>query len=481
MASSTDVSRLTVQLREQRQQALHRGIELVGQAWRSLDEPRPAQPPISDDTIGISDSPLPVTGIGVSAALDIAAQILDQSLAHARPRYFGYIGSSGLESAVLADALATSHDTNLAAESAAAYLIEQQALRWTAELVGFPLGGGTFTSGGMQSNLTALMAARTKALPRTRVDGLETSRPVLYASSDAHSSIERAVEVLGLGSRNLRRVPINTRRRMDVDALRDLVRRDLADGRVPVAVIATAGTTITGAVDPLNDIAEVCEEFGIWMHVDGAYGLPAACTATAAPLFVGLDRADSVSVDAHKWMFVPKACSVLLVRDQEHLTRAFRHDASYMVEEEGWGHPVDGTLEYSRPFRSLKLWTALRAHGADAFRDAIDRNLKLARHLQTLASEHPRFEPLLAQPDLSIVPLRRVPTFGHADVHNMRLARRMQIDGRVYVTSAHIDGVACLRPCIVNYRTRIDDVESILDVADELGARLESGSRGLPS
>ncbi|MFN8157818.1 MAG: aminotransferase class V-fold PLP-dependent enzyme [Candidatus Nanopelagicales bacterium] len=467
-------SELAVQLQEQRQEALHHGLDLVGQAWRSFDQPRPAQPPISEHTQQIADAPLPRAGVGVPAALDVAAHILDESLAHARPRYFGYIGSSGLESAVLADALATSHDTNLAAESAAAYLVEQQALRWMAEFVGYPLDGGTFSSGGMASNLTALMAARTRAFPSSRVDGLSATAPVVYASSDAHSSIERAVEVLGLGRGNLRRVPIDAHRRMDPDALRDLVRLDLAAGLVPVAVVATAGTTITGAVDPLDAIADVCAELGVWMHVDGAYGLPAAGSAAAGALFAGLARADSASVDAHKWMFVPKACSVLMVRDQESLTRAFRHDASYMVEEEGFRHPVDGTLEYSRPFRSLKLWTALRAHGADAFRDAIERNLLLARHLHGLAVEHPRFEPLLPSPDLSIVPIRRLPASGDVDAHNMRLARALQVDGRVYVTSAVIDGVACLRPCIVNYRTRTEDVESILAVADEVGEALEA-------
>ncbi len=466
-------SELAVQLQEQRQEALHHGLDLVGQAWRSFDQPRPAQPPISAHTLQIADSPLPRTGIGVPGALDVAAHILDESLAHARPRYFGYIGSSGLESAVLADALATSHDTNLAAESAAAFVVEQQALRWMAEFVGYPLGGGTFTSGGMASNLTALTAARTRALPSSRVDGLESARPTVYASSDAHSSIERAVEVLGLGSGNLRRVPIDAHRRMDPDALRDLVREDLAAGRTPVAVVATGGTTITGAVDPLDAVAEVCAELGVWMHVDGAYGLPAAGSVEAGALFAGLARADSASVDAHKWMFIPKACSVLMVRDQESLARAFRHDASYMVEEEGYRHPVEATLEYSRPFRSLKLWTAFRAHGADAFRDAIERNLLLARHLHDLASAHPRFEPLLASPDLSIVPLRRIPATGDVDAHNMRLARELQHDGRVYVTSAVIDGVSCLRPCIVNYRTRTQDVEAILEVADELGSALE--------
>ena len=467
----TDLSEIQ---RGERSDALEHGLELVRAAWDSFDSARPEQPPISLAVLDLADAPLPVAGVGVRAALDAAALVLDESLAHARPRYFGYIGSSGLESAVLADALAASHDVNMAAESAAAFLVEQQALRWMGEFVGFPVAGGTFTSGGMTSNLTALMAARTRAVPESRSEGLSGVRPVIYASSDAHSSIERAVEVLGVGSGNLRAVPIDERRRMRPDALRSMVESDLAAGCTPIAVVATAGTTLTGAVDPLRAISKVCRDFGIWMHVDGAYGLPAASTEIARGLFDGLEYADSASVDAHKWMFVPKACSVLMVRDQSSLTSAFRHDASYMVEEEGHHHPVDGTLEYSRPFRSLKLWMALRAHGADAFRSAISANLVLAGELEDHVRAHPRMELVLEKADLSIVPFRRIPASGDPDAHNMRLARAIQKDARVYVTSAVIDGRACLRPCVVNFRTSSADVRAIVEVADEIGARLDS-------
>ena len=474
MAPDGSAFPLRTALRDERAAALDHGFELLREAWQSFDAPRAMQPPISPAIQQLALTPLPSAGVGVRSALDLAAHVLDESLAHARPRYFGYIGSSGLESAVLADALAGSHDVNMAAESNAALLVEHQALRWMAEFVGFPMSGGTFTSGGMTSNLTALMAARTHALPDSRLRGMAGARPTVYASSDAHSSIERAVEVIGVGRDNLRAVPIDSRRRMDVTSLRAILARAIVAGHTPVAVVATAGTTLTGAVDPLRGVAEVCAEFGVWMHVDGAYGLPAASTEIAGALFDGLDLADSASVDAHKWMFVPKACGVLMVRDRTTLVRAFRHDASYMVEEEGHDHPVEGTLEYSRPFRSLKLWLALRAHGADAFRDAITNNLELARRLQAMVVAHPSFEPLLERPDLTIVPFRRVPTRGDADVHNMRLAREMQADGRVYVTSAVIDGVACLRPCIVNFRTLPEDVASILIVADEIGRRLDA-------
>ena len=222
----------------------------------------------------------------------------------------------------------------------------------------------------------------------------------VYASEEAHSSVERAVEVLGLGRHALRAVPIDRHRRMDPRALADAVATDVADGITPVAVVATAGTTLTGAVDPVGAVADAIEGTGAWLHVDGAYGLPAAGTDVARHLFAGLERADSVSVDAHKWLYVPKACGVLMVRDPRTLYDAFRHDASYMLEEEGYTHPVDGTMEYSRPFRSLKLWTALRAHGAAAFRESISRNIELARELADIVRATPGMELLVDEPEL---------------------------------------------------------------------------------
>ncbi len=407
-------------------------------------------------------------------ALDGVAKVLDESLSQARPRYFGYIGSSGLESAVLADALAGSHDCNMAAETAAANLVEQQTLRWVGEYVGFPVASGTFASGGMVSNLTALMAARSARFPESRAVGLATERPTVYTSADAHSSVARAVEILGIGSDNLRLVPVTANRRMDPKQLRDLLLADLAQGHQPMAIVATAGTTLTGAVDPLDAIADVAEEVGVWMHVDGAYGLPAAASQHAGALFAGLNRADSASVDAHKWLFVPKACSVLMTRHPAALRRAFAHDASYMVEDDGHTYPVDETLEYSRPFRSLKLWTSLRAHGAGAFRDAIEENLRQANMLYADVLAHPQLEPMLGPPDLTVVPFRHLPTTGDVNEHNIRLARAMQADGRVYVTGAVIDGATCLRPCVVNFRTTDEDVRSIARLAVEIGTQLEA-------
>jgi aromatic-L-amino-acid decarboxylase len=400
------------------------------------------------------------------------SEILDESLAHSRPRFFGYVGSSGLELGVLADALAGSHDINLAASAAAADLVERQTLRWVADLVGYPAAWGTFTSGGMLSNLTALTAARERAQPGCRIDGCD-GRGVVYTSVEAHSSVERAVEVLGLGRKALRAIEIDAARRMRPDALAAAIDRDVADGRLPVAVVATAGTTLTGTVDPIRAVAEVCAAHGVWLHVDGAYGLPAAATASARHLFDGLELADSAALDGHKWLFVPKACGVLLVRKRADLEAAFSHDAPYIPEIEFGEHPVEWTLEYSRPFRALKLWLALRAHGAEAFREAIEHDLELARLVAELVRDADDLE-LMTEPSLSIVPFRRVPSRGDPDLHNRRLVGALQRDGRVYITGAVVDGRWCLRPCIVNYRTTADDAHALVDVVREVGRRIET-------
>ena len=461
----------------ERAQALDHGLALLREAWSDFDQARPMQPPVSRAALRLDDD-LPEDGEGVVSALDAASVVLDQSLAQCRPRFFAYVGSSGLESAVLADALAHSYDANLAGESGAAREIELQTLRWVGQLIGYPSEGGAFTSGGMVSNLTALMAARTRALPESREEGLAGRTGAVYASAEVHSSIERAVEVLGLGRRQLRSIPMDDQRRMHPAALREAIAADIAAGITPIAVVATGGTTLTGAVDPLDAVADVCAEFGVWMHVDGAYGLAAAATDLARPLFAGLDRADSISIDAHKWLFVPKACGVLLVRDARVLVDAFMHEASYLVQDDDAPmHPVETTLEYSRPFRPLKLWTALRAHGAGAFREAITGDLLLARELEGLVRQVPGMELLEPASPLSVVAFRRIPASGDADRHNVRLASAMQADGRTFIASAKIDGRIWLRACLVNFRTTSADVRALVQVADELGRALETESQ----
>ena len=370
---------------------------------------------------------------------------------------------------MLGDALASCFDVNLARYAAAATEVERQALDWVGEFVGYPGASGTFTSGGTVSNLTALAAARERALPGSRAAGIVGLRPTVYSSEDAHYSIKRAVEVLGFGSDALRLLPVDANRRLRPEVLASAIDGDIDAGFNPVAVVAAAGTTLSGAIDPLAAVADVCAERAVWLHVDGAYGLPAASVPEFADRFDGVERADSISIDAHKWLYLPKACGIVLVRDSSALAAAFAHEESYMPHDHGELHAVDMTLEYSRPFRALKLWLAFRVHGARAIRDAIRRNLQQAALLVDEIHLHDDLE-LLMEPPLSIVLFRQTPgSVADWNAHNARLAEALQADGRVYVASATVDGTVWLRPCLVNYRTTDDDVRALVEITRELG------------
>jgi aromatic-L-amino-acid decarboxylase len=453
-------------LGDRREAALEHAASLVARAWRDFDAAREVETVPSASLLSSLREPLPEQPGDVIADLDLAADVLDASLAQSRPRYLAYIGSSGLEVGALADLLAHSYDINLALDARAASELERQTIGWLAAYLGFPAAAGSFTSGGTISNMTALAAARERALPGSRSAGMAGHRAALYCSAEAHYSVTRAAELLGIGRDNVRPIAIDERRRMSVPELDATLTRDRAAGITPIAVV----TTLTGAVDPLSAIADVVAEHGTWLHVDGAYGLPAASAPTSAPLFAGLDRVDSLSVDAHKWMFVPKACSAVLVRRTADLASVFSHNEAYIPHEEDALNAVDVTLEYSRPFRALKLWLALRVHGAQAFRAAIEGNLRQANLLYDLASAHPAFETHAYRPQLSIVPMRhRTAGCPDPDQHNDELCRAMQRDGRVYISPAIIDGRTWLRPCFTNFRTTQDDVRVLLAVAEEIG------------
>jgi aromatic-L-amino-acid decarboxylase len=466
-----------------REEALARAAKLIEQAWKSFDRFRPEEPPLDDRVRALLRAGLPEEPSPVDEVLDDAARILDESIAQPRPRYFAFIGSSGLEIGAIGDALAACYDINLAVHAGAATEIERQAVRWVGEFIGFDgQGGGAFTSGGTISNMTALSAARERALPGVRAGGMAGHRAAVYCSIEVHYSITRAVELLGLGSSNIRALPIDTLRRLRPDALANAIDADLAGGVTPVAVVASAGTTLTGAIDPIGDLADVCGPRGVWLHVDGAYGMPAAATRSAGERFAGIERADSCSVDLHKWLYLPKGCSVVLVRRPQDLLTAFAHEEGYLPHQRHTLHAVDITLEYSRPFRALKAWLAFRAHGAPAFRDAIERNLAEARLLYDTVSRDPEFRVLGPPPQLSIVPFRHVPDdVVDLNDHNAALAEALKRDGRVYLSSALIDDEVYLRPCFVNFRTTEADVLDLVEITREVGRRLAAERYGAAS
>jgi aromatic-L-amino-acid decarboxylase len=425
---------------------------------------------------------LPAHGESVEDLLAACAAVIAGGR-RTTPAFFGYVQSPPAPVAVVADMLASAADQNLTSwrSGPAAAAVEHQTVRWLGEFVGFDAAAtGILVSGGSAANLTALLVAlRTVAGPS---DDRRAMR--VYASVETHFSVAKAADALGVG---LELVAVDGERRLDPEALRDAIARDRAGGLLPICVVANAGTTSTGAVDPLDAVATVAAEAGVWLHVDGAYGAPAAADPACRHLFSGLHRADSLCIDAHKWLYAPVDCSALLLHDAAATARAFAAGADDYVRILAdaitaaqpnatvaaetfafWDHG----LELSRRFRALKLWVTLRFYGARRLEAAIAEDIRLATYLAQLVAEAEDFE-LIAGPGLSICCFRHAP--GHLDepaldTHNERILQALQRDGRVYLSNATIDRRFALRACITNFRTSRADVERVVTVVRELAA-----------
>ena len=463
-----------------------RAIALAGEraaAFRRDVDDLPAAAMLGAEERAAYRVPLPRQGKGLEATIEhVAAEVLPRSLSHSHPRSFPFIDGSGLEAGVAAAVLAAALDSNLGGGAGLASEIEDVAWRWLAELVGFPAAGGHFTSGGTLANMTGLACARGRAFPDAREHGVAAGSAAVYASEQVHNSIARACDLLGLGRRALRAIRCDDAFRIRPAELARAIETDLAAGVTPVAIVGVAGTTSTGAVDPLDTLADICAEHGIWMHVDGAYGAPAAAAPTSAALFAGLDRVDSLAIDPHKWLYLPKAVGCILLRDPGALAAAFAGEAAYL-ENVGDGPfagpvwPVWEGIEVTHPFRGLGPWMALEAYGADALVAAIENDLRLARLLADAIREAPDLE-LLDEPQLSVVVYRHHPPGmddpAALDAHNRALLDAMQRDGRVLTSGTTIRGAFALRPCLTHHRSTDTDVLALAEVARELGAGVAS-------
>jgi aromatic-L-amino-acid/L-tryptophan decarboxylase len=392
------------------------------------------------------------------------------------PRFFGYVLGSGEPVAAVGDLLASVLNQNVTAwrSAPAAVTIERVVVRWLAESLRCRGFVGSLTGGGSSANLMALAMAR-EARERAGEGGVRPGG-VVYASSEVHMSIPKALGLLGLGHHALRTVPVDDAFRMQVDALERAVLADVAAGRRPIAVVASAGTVNTGAIDPLHAIAEVARRHGLWMHVDGAYGALAALAVPEA--FASMELADSISLDAHKWLYQPLDCGCLLYRDASAARSAFSHTGDYtrsLLED-----PVERfsffeeSMELSRRFRALKLWLSLRYHGLAAFRDSIRTDLQLARRLAGAIDARPELE-RLAPVSLSAVCFRHrgqgAVAEAEVDRFNQDLLLRVIRRGRVYLSNATLRGRFALRACIVNHRSSTADVDAVVD--EVLAAALE--------
>jgi glutamate/tyrosine decarboxylase-like PLP-dependent enzyme len=449
----------------------YRAVDLIAEHLAARAD-GPCRTPVTDaDRRTLVDQPPPLHGADPDALLDdVASTILRYPMGNSSPRFFAWVNSSAAPLAVIAELLAAGLNPSVAGGDHAATYIEHAVLGWMRTIVRFPTdSGGILTSGGSVANLIGLAVMRhVRTAGRVRVDGMSGEQTaVVYTSSEGHSCLQKAVELLGIGHTNLRRIPVDAEWRMDVAALERQIHTDRAAGLTPACVAASAGTVNTGAIDPLAHIGEVCRREALWFHVDAAYGGPAALVDEVAHWYDGLERADSVAIDPHKWMYVPVECGCALVRDARAMRDAFSLVPPYLRDDAAWPWFSEFGIQQSRGFKALKLWMALRHAGLDGYREAIAHDIAMARALQQRLRAAEDFELVSAGP-LSVTCFRYAPPDlrerdDEIDRLNRRVLDAVQRDGRVYLTGTELHGRLTLRACIVNFRTRESDLDELVE------------------
>ena len=444
---------------------------------------RPVWQPVPDASRRALDEPLPRAGQGAEAAYDaFVAHVLPYSNGNRHPRFFGWAQGNGTPLGMMADMLAAGMNPHVAGFAQAPALVEEQVLRWLIEVMGFPpAASGVLVLGGSMAGLLGLAVARhARAGFEVGAEGLAGGpRLCVYASQAAHHWVTKAVELLGLGRAGLRRIATDPADRVDLSDLRAQIAADRGAGRRPICVVGTAGTVGTGAIDDLEALADLCAREGLWLHVDGAFGALARLSRRLAPLVRGIERADSLAFDLHKWMYQPFDVACVLVRDAELHRAAFAASASYVAPLErgvsAGGLPfADRGVDLTRSFRALKVWLALKAHGVDAIAAVIEQNVEQARALARRIAAEPELE-LLAEVVLSVVCFRfRRPGLAEPglDALNQELLLRVQESGLAVPSSARVRGRFALRCAFFNHRTRPEDLDLLVDAVLRAGRAL---------
>lgn len=453
-----------------------RVADLIAGYYRDLDGMPVAHGSDPARVEALFADPLPRAGVPADVLLERIRQDVFPHLSHlGHPRFFAYVPASSTPVGAYAEAIAAA--ANVFAGSwragAAAAAMETRVLSWFAGMLGLPAGtGGILLSGGSMANLSALAAARRAHAGADAVrDGMAqgTAPLVAYASRETHASVDRAFSLLGLGSRHLRRLPVDADCRLKVTALEQAIAEDRAAGRRPFCVIANAGTTNTGAVDPLEAVAAVCRRERLWFHVDAAYGGFAILAPAARSLFAGIAEADSVTLDPHKWLYMPFETGCLLMKDPARLRDAFDLGGDYLQDHRGIG-PVnfhDYGPQLTRSFRALKVWMTLSHYGTDRIARVIARTLELAREASALVDAHPRLE-RLAPTSLGVVCFR----YRGEDAVNEALLAAVTASGEAFLSSTRLGDRFAIRLCVLNHRTRRRDVLKALELVVREGDRL---------
>lgn len=463
----------------------HRMLDDMFVYLKSLRE-RPVWKPVSQSSRSYFAAPIPFEAQGADGAYrDFQEHVLPYPLGNIHPRFWSWVTGTGSPGGILAEMLSAGMNSSTHAGEQAASYVEQQVLSWLKQALGFPLeASGLLVSGGSMANFVALNVARNaKAGWDVAKLGLAgKSQLVMYCSRETHSSVQKAVLALGLGSAGLRYIDADKDFRINIADLREAITDDRSAGRTPVCVIGNAGTVNSGAIDDLEQLADLCRAEKLWFHVDGAFGAIAAICPELKPLLRGMERADSLAFDLHKWMYMPYEVGCVLVRSAEDHRAAFEYQAAYL-ENHGRGltsGPVWFShygLELSRSFRALKVWFSLKEHGLDTYRKLVLQNVAQCRYLGELVAAEPNLE-LLAPIPLNVVCFRyrgRMSSEEGLTAINREIVLRLQEAGTAAPSTTLIGNKFAIRVANVNHRSRRNDFELLVKEIVRLGRELEGG------
>ncbi len=439
----------------------HRMVDDMLDHLSTLHEQPVWQAMPADVRSSLASEPLPRSGSGAESTYeDFVAKVMPYTNRNAHPRFWGWVQGNGTPLGMMADMLAAGINPHMAGFNQAPALVEERVIGWLAELLGFPSdASGLFVSGGSMANLLGLAVAQNSS-----------AQTVCYGSSETHSWIKKTAHLLKFGFES---IPVGSDDRIDLDALRRAIKTER-----PFAIVGTAGTVNTGAIDDLNAMADIARDEGIWFHVDGAFGALVSLSNKLRPLVAGLERADSVGFDLHKWGYLPFECACVLVRDPALVRATFATSASYLEPATrgviAGGLPfAERGIELTRGFKALKVWMSFKAHGTDALARMIEENVEQAQYLAGRIEAHPDLE-LLAPVALNVVNFRYVPG---GDAVNAEILLRLQETGVAIPSGTTVAGRYAIRCAITNHRTRRDDLDALVDGVVAIGQSLTAPIR----
>jgi len=458
-------------------------VDIIAEHWDTLDQQKPVASATRKEMDSIFLQEAPAEGMPAEKVLDfVMDNVMPNSTVVSHPKAFSFVPGPSNFISTMADSLATGFNIFSGGwmVSPAAAELEIVTMNWLLKMYNFPVekGGGIFTSGGSMANLTALATAR-----RLKC-GDDFSKAVIYLSDQAHSSNIKAIRVLGFKKEQIRILPTDIEFRISINKLKNAIAKDRLEGLQPFCYIASAGTTNTGTVDPLNDIADICEEENLWFHIDGAYGGAAILSEKGAKALRGIDRADSLTVDPHKWFYQPYEIGCLLVKDSSWLSNTFSEKPEYLRDIEGNESEInfyDYGIQLTRRFRALKFYMSIKTYGLNTFKEAVSYNIQLADDVEKMLRKSRNWE-IISPATLAVINFRYNPiglslSEKELDELNQKISQKIMESREALLVTTILNKQVVLRMCLINPKTTMDDIKKTLELCHQFGEEILNGKK----